>query len=569
MTLDLLVSFFAGLGLFFIGVKGLGANMGQLAGRRLRHWIARSTGNPALAALTGLISGALTQSTNAVTVILISLAKADLITVAESAPILAWSNVGTAALVMVAAVDIHLFVFALISLVGFCFYLNLDRSARWRPLVSSSFALGTLFLGLELMRSGTHDPNAQEMARVLFTAAAQLPLTALLIGTGLAAIAQSSATVSVIVVAMASAGLLSLEQASFFVLGASIGSGIATYFIGFRISGKPRQLALLQALFKILGVALLLPLFFAESHFGVRLLMSATRDLVADPAHQVALIYLACQIAAVVAQMLFARPLLPVLERLSPPSAEENLSAPRYIYADALSEPESALALVDREQSRLAGLMPLHLGINDHLDEAERQLGRESVFTVAATLGKTIGLFLNDLTDTGASRDVLERADDRKAFNALLLSIHESLHELGAALVQSFETEGMRSLAENITQGLGALLQTAEEAARTRDAGDLAVLRKLTADRDGLIDALRRRVMAAGQRLSEHDQEHLFTVTGLLEQIIWMLRRYAGFIAAQGAPEAAGEPAPSFAVPSPALSQIPAAPSRSEAVYGD
>ncbi len=568
MTLDFLISFFAGLGLFFIGVKGLGANMGQLAGRRLRHWIARSTGNPALAALIGLLSGALTQSTNAVTVILINLAKADLITVAESAPILAWSNVGTAALVMVAAVDIHLFVFALISLVGLCFYLNLDRSPRWRPLVSSSFALGTLFLGLELMRSGTHDPNAQEMARGLFMAA-QSPLTALLIGTGLAAVAQSSATVSVIVVAMASAGLLSLEQASFFVLGASIGSGIATYFIGFRISGKPRQLALLQALFKILGVALLLPLFFAESHFGARLLMSATRDLAADPAHQVALIYLACQIAAVVAQMLFSRPLLPVLERFSPPSMEENLSAPRYVYADALSEPESALALVDREQSRLAGLMPLHLGINDHLDETERQLGRESVFTVAATLGKTIGLFLNDLTDTGASRDVLERADDRKAFNALLLSIHESLHELGAALVQPFEAESMRSLAENITQGLGALLQTAEEAARTRDAGDLAVLRKLTADRDGLIDALRRRVMVAGQRLSEHDQGHLFTVTGLLEQIIWMLRRYAGFIAAQGAPEAAGEPAPSFAAPSPALSQTPVAPSRGEAVYGD
>jgi phosphate:Na+ symporter len=563
MTFDFLVSFFAGLGLFFIGVKGLGANMGQLAGKRLRQWIARSTGNPALAALIGLLSGALTQSTNAVTVILISLTKADLITVGESTPILAWSNVGTAALVMVAAVDIHLFVFALISLVGLCFYLNLDRSARWRPLVSSSFALGTLFLGLELMRNGTHDPAAQEMARGLFTVAAQSPLLALLIGTVFAAIAQSSATVSVIVVAMASAGLLSLEQSSFFVLGASIGSGVATYFIGFRVSGKPRQLALLQALFKILGVGLLLPLFLAESHFGSKFLMNATRELAADPAHQVAIIYLACQIAAVVAQMLFARPLLPLLERLSPPSVEENLSAPRYIYADALSEPDSALALVDREQSRLAGLMPIYLGINDHLDEAERKLGRESAFTVASSLGRTIGLFLNDLTDTGANRDVLERADDRKAFNALLLSIHESLHALGAALVQPFEAEGMRSLAENITQGLGALLQTAEEAARTRDADDLAVLRKLTADRDGLIDALRRRVLVAGQRLSTRDQEHLFTVTGLLEQIIWMLRRYTGFIAAQAGAEAAPEaakPAPSSAPPAPVLSKTPAAP---------
>ena len=69
MILDSLISFLAGLGLFFIGVKGLGSNMGQLAGRRLRHWVARSIDNPLLAALIGLISGALTQSTNAVTVI--------------------------------------------------------------------------------------------------------------------------------------------------------------------------------------------------------------------------------------------------------------------------------------------------------------------------------------------------------------------------------------------------------------------------------------------------------------------------------------------------------------------
>jgi hypothetical protein len=63
--------------------------------------------------------------------------------------------------------------------------------------------------------------------------------------------------------------------------------------------------------------------------------------------------------------------------------------------------------------------------------------------------------------------------------------------------------------------------------------------------------------------LSTRDQEHLFTVTGLLEQIIWMLRRYTGFIAAQAGAEAAPEaakPAPSSAPPAPVLSKTPAAP---------
>src|ERR1700759_3439238 len=155
MFLDATISILAGLGLFFIGVKGLGANMSQLAGRSLRHWVARSTNNYFLSAVIGTISGALTQSTNAITVILMSLASADLISVPRAKPILAWANVGTAALVLLAAVDIRLFVYALVGVTGFCFYLNLDRSTRWRPLVSAVLALGLLMLGIELIRSGS------------------------------------------------------------------------------------------------------------------------------------------------------------------------------------------------------------------------------------------------------------------------------------------------------------------------------------------------------------------------------------------------------------------------------
>lgn len=533
LTLDSIASFLAGIGLFFIGIKGISGNMGELAGRRLRHWVTLSTGHPALAASVGLISGALTQSTNAVTVILISLAKADLITIGESAPILAWSNVGTAVLVMIAAIDIHLFVLALIGAVGICFYLNLDRSARWRPLVSTSFGAAMLFLGLELMRDASHQLDAMYWARDFLAIAVRAAPTALLAGIAGAVVTQSSAAISVMVVAMGMAGLLTLEQSALLVFGASIGSGIATYFMGLRIAGKARQLAILQALFKTLGVLLLLPLFFIERTFGVPLIVGAARAIAVGISHQVALIYLACQVAAVVIQVLFGRALLPLLGRLSPASAEESLSAPHYLYADALSEPASALALVDREQVRVASLMPLHLGIAEHLEGAARTLRRESVLAVATTLAKAIGRFLDDLTDTGASRDVLESAANRAGFNGLLLEIHESLGELALLLTRPFEDAAMRSLAENITQGLGALLLTAEETCRTRNADEIALLRTLTSEREGLVDSLRRRVIATSNALSAHDQESLFAITSLLERVVWLLRRYGRYLAAQ------------------------------------
>ena len=107
--------------------------------------------------MVGMITGALTQSTNAVTVILMSLFKADLITVPQARPVLVWANVGTMVLVFAAAVDTHLFVLLIISAAGLCFYLDLDRSARWRPTVAALFAFALLFLGLELMRQGSQE----------------------------------------------------------------------------------------------------------------------------------------------------------------------------------------------------------------------------------------------------------------------------------------------------------------------------------------------------------------------------------------------------------------------------
>jgi phosphate:Na+ symporter len=535
MTLDALISMLAGLGLFFIGVKGISVNMGQMAGRSLRRWVALSTGNPLMGAIFGILSGALTQSTNAVTVILASLAKADAITVREAMPILAWSNVGTAALVMVAVVDIHLFVLSLIAAVGICFFLNLDRSPRLRLLISTLYAVAMLFLGLELMRRGAQEMRLLGWARLFLETAARWWPTALLAGAALAQLAQSSATVTVIVIAMASAGLLHPEAAAMLVFGASIGSGIATYLVGLKIPGRPRQLAILQALFKMLGVLLLLPLYAALQLSGGKFFGAAWQT--SSPAHQVAFVYLACQLAAALVQILFGHPLRLLLDAKMAPSLEENFSKPRYLYDEALSEPETALALVDREQARIFALLPCHLGIMLHLEGAETQLTRDSILPISVAVGRKIDQFLNNLTDTGASRSLLERAADRKGCNSLLLSLHESLHELGEALTRPFEAETLQTLASNINEGLGALLLTAESAVRTREPDEVRILLQLSSDRSKLVDNLRRRVMAAEGGLASADQARLYAITSLLERVVWMFRRYAGNLLEQTAPE--------------------------------
>jgi phosphate:Na+ symporter len=544
MFLDATISILAGLGLFFIGVKGLGANMSQLAGRSLRHWVARSTNSYFLSALIGTISGALTQSTNAITVILMSLASADLITVARAKPILAWANVGTAALVLLAAVDIRLFVYALVGVTGFCFYLNLDRSTRWRPLVSAVLALGLLMLGIELIRSGSEAFRNFAWLRDFLAEMAQWPASAIIGGAALAFIAQSSATISVLAIAMVAAHLIGFEQAMLTVYGASIGSGLGTYMVAAKIRGASRQLALFQAIVKLVGVAILLPVYLIEHYTRVPLLSAGIQALTADPGHQVALVYLACQLAAVATQLLFGEAMQPLLERWSPPQPQESFAKPRYLYDQAVDDPETALTLVDREQARIFALLPLYVGLDDHLGDDAGRLRGDAVLPAAQALGRSVADFLGDLADTGAERSVLEMISERQARNSLLLSIHEAMADLAMQLARPFESSTLRALADNLREGLGALLLTAEEAVRSLDPDDIALMRRLTADRDSVVDQLRRGALAADQGLTAADHRHLYSVTSAFELIVWMLRRYSALLVPQTMPEAAAETAP-------------------------
>ncbi|MGP8232380.1 MAG: Na/Pi cotransporter family protein [Methylovirgula sp.] len=530
VTLDIFASILAGLGLFFVGTKGIAANLGQLAGRSLRHWVARSTGNYAMSAAIGTLAGALVQSTNAITVILMSMAKADLITPRQARPILVWSNVGTSVLVLAVAIDIHLFVLLLTATTGLFYYLNLDRSPRWRPFISALLAISLLFLGLQLMHNGNHELRNIDWVREFFQMSARWSILAFGVGVVLAVVLQSSSTVTVIAISMSAAGLFTLDQAMLTVLGASAGSGISTYLVSAGMEGSSRQLAILQAAVKILGVVALLPLVVAERAFHVPLLTALIRLITSDLAKQVALVYLACQIAAVAVQAVFDRALQPLLTRMAPPSVEEAASKPRYLYDQALEEPETALALVDREQARVFGFLPLYLGVADLLEGGETIRERGAVLAAATALDEAISRFLTNLADAGASREVLVAIANRQARNSFLQSLHEALRELGDALAKPFELPALRSLAENLSEGLAALLMVAYEAVRDGDADDLALLQKMAADRDSLVDQMRRRVVSADKSLSVQDQQALYTITSLFERIVWMLRRFAALL---------------------------------------
>jgi phosphate:Na+ symporter len=85
---------FAGIGLIFIGVRTLAANLRQIAGPRLRRMMSAAIRSAPRASLIGLLGGLATQSANGTAFIAVSMVSAGIIPVAPALPIVVWGAVG-------------------------------------------------------------------------------------------------------------------------------------------------------------------------------------------------------------------------------------------------------------------------------------------------------------------------------------------------------------------------------------------------------------------------------------------------------------------------------------------
>src|SRR5215510_9662290 len=144
----------AGLGLFFCGVHFVSANLTSLAGPRFRRLLARATAYPSLGALTGILAGIVTQSTNAVTYVVVSMVSAGIIDKRRAMPIPIWSHVGASLLVIMVAVDLRIGASYIVALAGLSIYFGIARVDRARHLVAIGLGIGLLFLGISMLKSG-------------------------------------------------------------------------------------------------------------------------------------------------------------------------------------------------------------------------------------------------------------------------------------------------------------------------------------------------------------------------------------------------------------------------------
>ncbi|MGQ0501924.1 MAG: Na/Pi cotransporter family protein [Panacagrimonas sp.] len=544
--METLADISAGLGLFFIGVRLIGNNLKELSGPWFRRVVARTTDSPFRAACVGILSGALTQSSSAITFVAVSLTSAGVLRLPRAVQLVVWSNVGTSALVLLAVHDLRLVVLYMIAATGLGFFLNLDRSPRWRHPLGSALGIALLFLGIALIKeSGTQLRDLPEVAEALTSAAVWLPM-AFVAGAAFTVVAQSSATVSVVAVTLTAAGLLSVDQTAMIVFGASIGSGLSVWLFSASLKGSGRQVALVQVMAKSAGVALLLPVYIAALVVGSPGAEALHAAAAAAPERAVALLYLLLQVVSALALSLLNRSALALAARAAPQDEEERLSLPRYLYDQAVEEPQTAIDLARREQARIFGHLP------ELLDMARPEAGPPRdpapLLEASRSLVLRCDVFLTELLDATTSREltlaVVELEKCNQILNELVATVGEQLggpwRSLGSG---GAANERLRALLMALIESEHFLLLTAADAAQAHandgDAADVELLVTVSGDRSKAMDALRHRV--AGEiHLTAAQHSLLYAATALFERAVWLVHRYALLLGGNAKPRIAG-----------------------------
>lgn len=268
-----------GIGLFLMGMVLLTDGVKAYAGDSLRRALMRFTGTPGKAFVSGALVTTLVQSSSATTVAVIGFVSAGLIGFSQALGVVFGASLGTTATGwIIAGLGLKVSVgFYALPLVGLGAFFRLLGRGRMRSLGTALAGFGIIFIGIETLQIAMRGLSGVFDLAALPSAGAKAHLLAMLIGTGMTVIMQSSSAAVATILTALHAGAVNFDQAASVVIGAAVGTTVTGVVAAIGASVPARRTALAHVLFNLatgLIAVLLLPVFLwliaqAQAHLGL------------------------------------------------------------------------------------------------------------------------------------------------------------------------------------------------------------------------------------------------------------------------------------------------------------
>ena len=389
----MLLSMARGLGLFLFGMRLMSESIEKAAGAKLRGILEMFTTNRFLGMLVGIIFTAVIQSSSACTVMVVSFVNSGLMNLYQAAGVIFGANIGTTVTSQLVSFNLSEIapVFLLAGILGVMFC----KRQSIVKICHIVLGFGVLFMGLSGMSSAMSGMrDMPEIVHILSSLTS--PMLAILVGTILTAVIQSSSVTVSIVLLMANQGLLELPICLFIVLGCNIGACTSALLASLNGKKDAKRAAMIHFLFNVIGTVLM--------YLILKLAMNPVMDMLhmvsgTNSGRFVANAHTIFKIFQVIALFPFAG-LIVKLTYVFVPGDDVKMDdrdnfTLKYIGDKTVFNPATAVVEVDKELKRMATLA------SDNLNRAMNALitlDEEDIDTVY-TVEKNINFLNHSITN--------------------------------------------------------------------------------------------------------------------------------------------------------------------------
>ena len=507
-------------------------------GAQLRHAVNRGVANRARAFLAGMGVTMVVQSSTATALIVASFASRGLIDAAPAFAVMLGADVGTTLVAQVLSFDLA-FLSPLLLIVGIVMHKTLKRTIH-RQIGRSAIGLGLMLLALTLIVHTSEPMRDAPVLRALFAAMSDEPLIALALTAILTWLAHSSLAVVLLVMSYASTGVVSVPLALVMVLGANLGGVLPPIVATLSEGTLARRVTFGNAAFKVIGVAVCLPL--------IEFMPDWLAGWEGGAARQVVNFHTAFNLGVAFVFILLVPVAARIAARLLPPDEErESSDRARFLDATAIDTPAVALSCAAREVMRMA-------------ESVERMVNGVAVFLRrddANAMARLIAM--DDVVDrqyedvklyvTKIARQEVDAAESHRIAEILSFATNlEYVGDIAENLLEKLVTKAKKQLRFS-EEGMAELADLHGQAAANLKlamavfmSGDVGVARQLVRAKRH-VNALERRYAESHMERLRQERPESIETSGLHMDMLRDLRRLHSHITSVAYPilEAAGE----------------------------
>jgi phosphate:Na+ symporter len=495
----ILLNLLGGVALLLWATRMVRTGVVRAYGAGLRRAIGRSTRHRLTAFGLGIGAAALLQSATATAMLLSQFSARGLIADGAGLAVMLGADVGSTLVVQLLSFGIAWLSPALL-LVGVIAFLA-GSTARWRQLGRILIGLGLMLLSLTLIVAASAPMRDSPALVYMVTLLSGAPLIALLLAALVTWLAHSSVAIVLLVMSLATTGILPLELVFVLVLGANVGGAIVPLALSWLDSNRrARRIPAANLAVRGACALALLPL--------LGLLTPELTHIGADPARQVANFHTAFNLGLALLFLPLAGLLGGLAARLFPAVAEAgDRGAPRHLDPGAVERPTVALACATREILRMADIVEEMLrGVIEVFanNDEKLQAHLSALDDDVDRLHNAIKLYLTRVSRRALPEDESQRCVELIIFTTNLEHvgdiIDKNLLELAQKKIKRQLTFSEQGWAE-ITEMHAEVVRQMQLALTVFVSGEVPVARQLIMEKDHFRELERRG--------SEHHLERL------------------------------------------------------------